>query len=452
MFSPHQRTCVVICTPLAKIRGPLGDAIYDPITPLWHRARTGLSFGSNINTVELYVDGMEVGVARSIVAARCLEMKPVPEFVLFIDSDVIVPGDAFVKLLFRARCFPDHDIFAGVYCLKNASAPDPLIYRELGEGPFWDWTVGDLLTTEQHGIKYVHMGLTLIRVSLFQKMLELGCVHGDGKTMDDEPFFCTVNTGRQDKGGSLLLQQGTEDIYFCDKATRMGAKILVDTGVLAGHHDKATGVSYGLPWEAGPAERAKWMGHKGKTQDREEADGANLLLALDIGAGSTRRAWPGHKTYTTDLRADTKPDYVQDTRKLSLPDSHFDLIASSHHLEHLGRWDQESVWREMFRITKPGGKCEHVVPSVEWAAHKIKDDVVYGHVLNVLYGAQEQHGYAREMNTHYFGYTKALGKALAEQAGYVDVVCEDWRDNPELGYNLIIRGTKPTESPEAKSP
>ena len=58
------------------------------------------------------------------------------------------------------------------------------------------------------------------------------------------------------------------------------------------------------------------------------------------------------------------------------------------------------------------------------------------------------HGYQRELNLHYIGYTKGVAKAKAEYAGFVDIECEDWNDNPELGYNLIIRGTKPTEKVE----
>ena len=168
-------------------------------------------------------------------------------------------------------------------------------------------------------------------------------------------------------------------------------------------------------------------------------------IALDIGAGGTRRAWPGYDTYTTDIRGDTKPDYVQDSRDLTLPHDHFDLVASSHHLEHIGRWDQERVWGEMFKICKPGGKIEHYVPNVQWSAAKIMSDEIDEHVMNVLYGAQEAHGYERIFNTHFFGYTAVIGKALAEAAGFVDVTTEDWRQNPNLGYNLIIRGRKPVE-------
>jgi predicted SAM-dependent methyltransferase len=120
-------------------------------------------------------------------------------------------------------------------------------------------------------------------------------------------------------------------------------------------------------------------------------------------------------------------------------------VASSHHLEHIPRWEQEVVWREVFRVCKPGGRIEHTVPSLEWAAAKIADGQADEHVFNVLYGAQESHGYERTLNLHYFGYTKSIARALAEAVGFESVVCEDWQDRPELGYNLIIRGEKPDE-------
>ncbi len=508
LLQGQQRTCVAICTPVPG-RDVGGRLVLDTISPLWHRHRQAMAMPTNFNSVELPVDFLEVGDARSRVARRCLDLESKPSFLLFVDYDVLVPADCLTKLFFRARTRPAYDIYAGVYCLKRAAMPEPLIYGEHGQGPLWDWTVGDILTTESHGVKSVHMGLTLIRVSLFQRLLDAGLVTGDGTDQEGTPFFKTIERARQVKGGAAVTVHGTEDIWFCDLVARLGGKILVDTSVLAGHHDKATGITYGLPGhDGGPVDRAKWLPDgKGGTADREEEEcyclcdmnplqavdstGFTALsctgkagrpirigpvgstsvmetlqyaikncpdckgtgkirfkLALDLGAGGTRRQWPGHKTYTTDVRADTKPDYVQDTRLLNLPDEHYDLIASSHHLEHLGRWDQEGVWREMFRVLKPGGRMEHVVPSLDWAAAKIRDGKVDGHVLNVLYGAQEAHGYDRDFNTHYFGFTKDIARALAEHAGLVDVECRDWRDDPALLYHLIVTGRKPADEIE----
>lgn len=445
LFLGSKKICIAFCTPFPMHLDPkTGQPVYDTISPLWHRGRHNVALPSNINVTEIMADGMEVGVARSQAAALCLVHEPPVEFLFFNDYDVPMPTDALTKLFFRARTYPDHDIFVGVYCHKHHNPPEPLIYTENGQGPFWDWAVGDILTTDSHNIRSVHSGLTLIRTSLFQRMKDAGVVHGDGTNMDDEPFYKTVHE-RDEEPGKLRIRSGTEDIYFCEKALRAGAKILVDTSVLAGHVDKTSGIVFGLPFGEGPAARAKWMpGKDGKRQDAEEASKEGKKLALDIGAGETRREWEGYTTYTTDIRPGTKADYIQDTRYLNLPSDHYDLVASCHHLEHIGRWDQEQVWKELFRVTKPGGRNEHIVPSLDWAAQKIFTGDIDEHVFNVLYGAQEAHGYERQFNLHYFGYSKALIKAMAESVGFVDVICRDWQDDDQLGYNLIVTMTKPT--------
>ncbi len=493
----NARVAVVISTPLAKVTGPGGNLIFDPISPLWHRARMSLSLGTNINTSEICADGLEVGDARSQVAARCLSMNPLPGYLFFIDSDVIVPPDAFTKLFHHLKTKPHIDVAAGVYVVKGTPPYDPLIYQENGEGAFWDWAVGDILTTKQHNIRAVHMGLTLIRVNLFQRMKDAGLVGGDGTEQDNEPFFCTEKYSKETPRGRETFA-GTEDIYFFAKARKLpgGCQILVDTSVLAGHHDKKTGISYGMVGNCTPIERAEWlplpdgsglrkdrkkaMDHevvcecvhpvfepgdnvdyvKGKKYARADCPKCNgrgfltkpLLLAIDLGAGDSRREWPGYKTYTLDAYRDSKCDYTQELPRLNLPDDHYDLVASRHSFEHVGRWQQELLWSEAFRICRPGGKLEVIVPSLQWACEKVAAGQVDFHVLNVLYGSQElEEGWGTEGNHHLFGYTKEVAVALAEKAGFVDVKCKDWRDDPEMDYHMTITASKPSAPPPEKA-
>ena len=87
---------------------------------------------------------------------------------------------------------------------------------------------------------------------------------------------------------------------------------------------------------------------------------------------------------------------------------------------------------------------EHIVPNIEWASEKIVAGEMDGHVLNVLYGAQEAQGYERELNTHYFGYTPAIARAMAEEiAGLIDVEVRTYHQDEALGYNMMIVGEKP---------
>ena len=457
------RAALAICTPVPYEVTKAGNVAAAMISIEWHRARMSLAVPTNWNSIELFIDGEEVGDARNIAVQKILALSAPPTFLFFLDYDVLPAPDALTKLIYRAACFPEHDIFCGVYTSKG-SPGEPLIYKANGHGPFWDWSIGDLLTgdTEADRITSCHMGLTLIRTSLFQRMDQ------------SKPLFLTQGKTETQAGG-VCKTRGTEDIYFCTRAVEaVGARILVHTSVLAGHQDFASRMIVGLPDDSPPVVRAKWLRHdslikcmdcaktippKEMTTALQALGGwcqcdpakrpADTLKALDIGAGGQRRQWPGYRTFTTDIRRDTKPDYVMDSRLLNLPDESFDLTASSHHLEHIGRLDQERVWAEIFRITKPGGKCEHIVPNWVWAANKLieaekgYDDSAYEHVGNVCYGAQEAHGYERIYNTHFMLYTPRIAKELAEGAGFVDVTTESYRENEGLGYNLIIQGRKP---------
>jgi SAM-dependent methyltransferase len=412
-------------TPVPHVPAPGGGTRLAMITTQWHRARSGLQIPTNFSSIDIHTDGMEIADARNKVVRIVMAHEPRPEYIFFIDYDVVAPYDAFTKLHRRAREWPEYDIFGGVYCAKSSSG-DPLIYKGNGIGPYWEWSIGDILS---EGITGIHMGLTLIRTSLFERI---------AWDDDDNPLFKTINLIEEpDHAGSLRRSRGTEDLYFCQRAVEeAGARILVDTSVLAGHIDHSTGRIYGLPMDSRPVLGSRWA-IPNDAQYKEENK------ALDIGAGATRRKWDGYRTYTTDIREGVA-DYAMDTRSLNFPDNNFDMVASSHHLEHIGRWEQEQTWHEMFRILKPGGRMEHVVPNLAWAAAKIHAEATIDeHVMNVLYGAQEAHGYSRDFNTHYFGYTPTVAKALAEMAGLVDVKIKDYHDDPDLGYNLIITGVKP---------
>jgi hypothetical protein len=279
-----QKCGMAIYTPMPTVHGPMGARL-EPITVEWHRSRMNLAMPTNFSSVSINMDGMEVGEARCKAVDVAMGQTPRPTFLFSLDYDVLPAYDALTKLVYRAKTFPDHDIFAGVYCSKG-SPPEPLIYVENGNGPHWDWTVGDLLT---EGVTGVHMGLTLIRMSLFDRM-EYG---------QDNPLFKTREKEVQKtEGGGIACVGGTEDLYFCDRAiSEAGAKILVDTSVLAGHIHHGTGQIFGLLNDSPPIKRCPWMG-KGKVK-------RGLKKCLDVGAGDTKREWDGYRTYTLDIRPDT---------------------------------------------------------------------------------------------------------------------------------------------------
>lgn len=241
---------IAICTPMPMTPGPAGSRL-EPITVEWHRARHHLAIPTNFSLIEVNIDGMEVGEARCRAVDIAMGHDPRPEFLFFLDYDVLPLYDAITKLVYRARCFPKHDIFSGVYCSKS-SPPEPLIYTDTGLGPHWDWTVGDVI---HEGIVGVHSGLTLIRLSLFDRM----------EYDTDNPLYKTrEKTMHHDKQG-LHSVGGTEDLYFCRRAIEEAdAKILVDTSVLAGHINNKSGQIFGLPDDCPPVLRCPYMGSQEK--------------------------------------------------------------------------------------------------------------------------------------------------------------------------------------------
>ncbi len=496
----HGRVAVLTCTPMAMEMGPEGKPVYQPLDPRWHRARMGLSFGTNINVSEMVCDGCEVGDARSKVAAYARGMKVKPWSIFFLDSDVIPSQDAFIKLFYHLKTKPWIDIACGIYVVKGAAPYDPLIYQGNGFGAFWDFAVGDILTTKSHDITACHMGLTLIRTSIFDRLVEAGVVHGDGTDQDDCPFFKTENY-RIDAPAGAQKYQGTEDIFFCNLGSKLDPplQILVDTSVLSGHVDRKTGQVYGLTGDSTPIERAKWLplpDGSGRRKDQKEAEDYTeicicvksyeelnghpgrlvllpdkkgypqqwasfdctdckgtgkvkrpLKLAIDLGAGESHREWAGYRTYRLDSRRDSSPDYCQELEKLNLPDDHYDLVASRHSFEHVGRFQQEQLWSEAYRICKPGGRLEVIVPSLLWAAQKIVAGELDIHVFNVVFGGAESDQEMKESggvyNIHKFGYTPDVLRALAESAGFTEVKITDWRDDPGMNYHMVLHAVKP---------
>jgi len=67
--------------------------------------------------IEVYADGMEVGVARcsAVQAARDAGLK----YLFFIDWDTLIPPDSLLKLCYFLDNNPDYDIAAGMYCMKS---------------------------------------------------------------------------------------------------------------------------------------------------------------------------------------------------------------------------------------------------------------------------------------------------------------------------------------------
>lgn len=81
---------------------------------------------------------------------------------------------------------------------------------------------------------------------------------------------------------------------------------------------------------------------------------------LEIGPGESRI--PGFEGI--NIVKNDATDYIADVANqgITLPSNTFDLVYSSHFLEHIEWYKTEFVISEMFRVLKPGGRVEIHVP------------------------------------------------------------------------------------------
>lgn len=143
------------------------------------------------------------------------------KWLLFIDSDVFLPDDAVNRLMSH-----DKDIVTGVYWMKT-QPPQPVIYKEMGDGPMWDIKPQDELIE----IGGAGLGCTLIKMSVFDKFDEA-----------EVPYFKQDWIHKQN-GKNIQVSVG-EDHWFFMKARELGFKVWFDSNVLCDHYDYKNDIFY----------------------------------------------------------------------------------------------------------------------------------------------------------------------------------------------------------------
>lgn len=189
--------------------------------------------------------------------------------------------------------------------------------------------------------------------------------------------------------------------------------------------DIATGKIYSLPPDSYPMRRVGVKKRKKKI--------------IDLGCGENKYKSDEGEVIGCDIREEVKPDYRIDLHILPFETNQFDIVYSSHTLEHFGRDEVESVLDEWVRILKPGGEFRLVIPNIAWAAEQIVAGNMSFDVLNVLYGQQEY-----KTNFHKMGFIPQMiedmfrARGLTIKARRLD------------GYNIILVAVKNREITDKK--
>lgn len=340
------------------------------------------------------------------------------QYLFSLEEDVIVPSMGLRQLMATMGRNPDATVVAGVVTSKTIP-PEPMIYKEDGMGAYWGFQYGEVFEAAS-----VHMGCTLIRLKdlagLKTGTIEVMDYPSPGERTTIREFFRTSDV--EDPDGRSRTSQ---DIFFSRLLRGQGKKILVDAGVNCGHWDSGRQILYGMP-QGGPPRATK-------------AEAVNLGCGLD---------WDfidGIRPLRVDLHEMNKPDFRADLR--ALPASwaeRFDIVFSSHVLEHFDRYEMPKVFAEMVRVCKPGGEIRLRLPSFDWAleeAVKAKGKLD-GRIIDVIWGGRSVPavGPYPEMY-HKLGISRAL---MTELAGKYQLSGRTER----VGYNETYRLFKPPLSPD----
>jgi hypothetical protein len=168
--------------------------------------------------------GLPIDEARNGLADLAIEQNT--EYLFMIDDDTAPPQDALVNL--RSILDSSDAMVAGGIYFSREKSPQPIVFKEEGGGPYWDWTYKD----PPFECSSIGTGCMLIKTELFKHL--------------EKPYFKTVPE-----------ENMTDDIYFCRKVTAAGFKIMADPSTICIHWDALQNKSYVMPQTAPPVVRYK---------------------------------------------------------------------------------------------------------------------------------------------------------------------------------------------------
>lgn len=382
-----------------------GVPSFGMVSTYFMQAFAGQQFPLVSSAIDRIVLNKPIADARNEIVQYALDQDAT--YIYWLDDDVIAPPDSFLKLWRHQK-----DIINGVYWSKS-NPPMPLIFRGHLDAPYLNWHVGDLLEIDAAG-----SGLTLVKTDVYRKIeKEVG---GPWYSVDYGSFPGVKDTP----------VNNTEDLYFYWKAKKAGYKVWADTAVQAFHFDKTNSVMYSMPPNAPQAFPAWEIKPQGKK------------LIADIGSGPiTPYMTDEGVTVSFDIREDMRPDVICDVRYLPVPDETFDIVFSSHTLEHFGWVSVDKVLKEWSRVLKVGGELRIVVPNLRHVAQRVVDDKMLPTDFWILYGEQD---YAK--NFHAVGFTPNTLRDLVASLGIYDniQIREGEIDGPPTpnSWNLQVKATK----------
>ena len=213
--------------------------IGSPMTGLvrseWVMGRYGQTIPTNWSNAEV-VQWMssymplqyQLADAENLIAKTLVEGNW--EWLLFIESDNVLPAGTFVKLN-EYMIKGDVPVVGGLYFTKSVP-PEPMIYRELGKGYYADWKMGEKVWCT--GLPF---GCTLIHASLIRELWKVSpeyVVNG----VTTRRIFKHPDVTVQDPDGFAVVA-GTTDLNFFKEIKEKEIFLKADKGRWKAYAKKA---------------------------------------------------------------------------------------------------------------------------------------------------------------------------------------------------------------------
>lgn len=204
------------------------EMIHHRVVAAWQ----GMIWPMNQKRALFIITGAEVGRAYDDMVEQVLSHPELSKwkYVMTLEDDNLPPPDAPIRLMESIQLGP-FDAVGGLYFTKG-DVNMPMCYgdpHEFLRTGVLDFRPRDVTKAVQMGgvleCNGIAMGCSLYRLDVFRKV--------------PRPWFMTLNDVYE--GGAKGF---TQDLFFCDKARRVGSRFAVDCRVRVGHLDTDTGTVY----------------------------------------------------------------------------------------------------------------------------------------------------------------------------------------------------------------
>jgi len=203
-----------------------------------HTGSVSMRWAVRLATLELPPHIIVTKSTAAIDRARELTVEDAlnadPEWLLFLDSDVIPPEDAFVRLQRHGKpvvsglyLVDDEFVSPAAWMLDQNDSPATIEIDENGRLVYDDAGTAAVLEADENGLVTVDaigLGCVLVRASVFEEL--------------DRPWFRWTK-GYEDHPWDLRHKGSvpgiSEDFFFCHKLAEAGIDIHLDTSVQCAH-------------------------------------------------------------------------------------------------------------------------------------------------------------------------------------------------------------------------